>query len=201
MATLLKIGPADHGKPLTYEDFVSADWEEGYQYELIDGKLYVSPTPNLPQDFIEAWLYKKFLLYQEQHPEVIQHLSNKGRVFVPDRPGVTNPEPDLALYDHFPRDRPFDQVRWEEISPFLVVEVLSLADPAKDLVRNVELYLQVPSIREYWILDSRQSALQPMLYVRRRRGSRWQRVIEVPYGETYTTRLLPGFELRVDPRW
>jgi Uma2 family endonuclease len=35
----------------------------------------------------------------------------------------------------------------------LVGEVVWEDDPDKDLVRNVELYLQVPSIREYWVLD------------------------------------------------
>ena len=48
-----------------------------------------------------------------------------------------------------------DQVSWEDVSPILVAEVLYASDPYKDLVRNVELYLRVPSIREYWILDGR----------------------------------------------
>ena len=42
----------------------------------------------------------------------------------------------------------------------LVAEVLSGEDPDKDLVRNVELYFQVPSIKEYWLFDSR-SELPP----------------------------------------
>jgi Uma2 family endonuclease len=82
----------------------------------------------------------------------------------------------------------------------LVVEVLSADDPDKDLVRNVELYLQVPTIREYWVVDHRASVSQPQLLVYRRRGRRWQRVLTVPPGGRYTTRLLPDFELLVDPR-
>ena len=58
------------------------------------------------------------------------------------------------------------------MSPILVVEVLFDADPYKDLVRNVDLYLQVPSIREYWLLDARYSADEPTLIVHRRRGKR-----------------------------
>jgi hypothetical protein len=64
----------------------------------------------------------------------------------------------------------------------------------------VDLYLQVPSIREYWVLDPRTSAGQPTLLVYRRRGQRWQRVIRVAGGGTYTTRLLPGFTLVLDTR-
>jgi Uma2 family endonuclease len=195
MPTMLKLGPADHGRPVPYDDFKAAQWEEGYQYELIDGKLYVSPVPNAPQGLVERWIFLKVLNYSERHPEVINLVYNKARVFVPGRPGVTNPEPDVAAYQDFPLEVPFDSLDWEDISPILVVEVLSLDDPDKDLVRNVELYLQVPSVREYWIIDTREGADRPTMQVYRRRGKSWQRVIEVGFGETYTTKLLPGFKL------
>jgi Uma2 family endonuclease len=199
MATLLKIGPADHGKPMAYDDFVQAAWEEGYQYELIDGKLYASPQANAPQGRVERWIYRKLDRYSDDYPEVINYVHGKARVFVPDRPGVTIPEPDVAAYRNYPLDQELDAGDWRDVSPILVVEILG-DDPYKDLVRNLELYLQVPTIREYWVIDTRRSAARPILYVYRRRGQRWQQVIEVPYGEPYTTRLLPGFELLVDPR-
>jgi Uma2 family endonuclease len=200
MATVLKIGPWDHGRPMTLEEFTAGDYEEGYQYELIDGKLYVSPQPNAPQGMVERWIFLALYLYSEAHPDVINYVHYKARVFVPGRPGVTNPEPDVAAYHGFPLDLPFREVRWQDYSPVLVVEVLSLDDPDKDLVRNVELYLEVPSIREYWIVDTRDDPEQPTMQVYRRRGRRWQRPIDVATGETYTTRLLPGFELTLAPR-
>ena len=61
------------------------------------------------------------------------------------------------------------------------------------------LFLQVPSIKEYWILDPRDDPDRPTMLVYRRRGLRWQNVIEVAFGESYRTRLLPGFELLLDP--
>ena len=202
MATALKlrIGPVDHGRPIPYEDFAAAEWQDGYQYELIDGILYVSPLANLPQGFVEDWIYSRLKEYMREHRQVINFVYNKCRVFVPGREDVTNPEPDLAAYHDFPVHRRIDDIRWEDVSPVLVVEIPSADDPDKDFVRNLELYLQVPSIREYWILDTRQSAERPTLIVYRRRGRRWQRPITVRYGETYTTRLLPGFELLIDPR-
>jgi Uma2 family endonuclease len=200
MTTMVaKLGPADRGRPMTLEEFCGSDWEEGYQYELIDGKLYVSPLPDLPQGWIEQWLLRMLLSYSLQHPEIINFLYNKCRVFVPGRPGVTNPEPDIAAYHGFLLDRDIQEVRWEDVSPFLVVEVLSLDDPAKDLVRNVELYHQVPSIKEYWVLDSREDANRPTMRVHRRYGKSW-RIKELAFGDMYTTRLLPGFELILDPR-
>ena len=39
MATLLKFGPADHGRRVTDEEAESARYAEGYKYEVIDGRL------------------------------------------------------------------------------------------------------------------------------------------------------------------
>jgi Uma2 family endonuclease len=80
----------------------------------------------------------------------------------------------------------------------LVVEVLVDSDPEKDLVRNVELYALVPSIREYWVIDGRVLAAQPTLIEHRRHGGRWV-VREHVAGSTFMTRLLPGFSIVIDP--
>jgi Uma2 family endonuclease len=200
MKTLMKLGPADHGRPVALDDFMAGDYREGYQYELIDGNLYVSPEPNLSEDGINTWLLFKIGLYAQANPRVLNYVSPRARVFVPDRTGVTNPQPDLAAYHNFPLRLPLRRRRWQDVSPVLVAEILSPEDPDKDLVRNVRLYLQVPSIREYWLFDSRaEGADRPTLRVHRRWGGRW-RVIDLAFGETYTTKLLPGFELVVDPR-
>jgi Uma2 family endonuclease len=199
MAIAVKLGPADHGRPLTLEEFLSSASREGWHYELIDGKLYVSPVPNLPEDRVEDWVYSKLKQYSREHPGVVNYVNNKTRVFVPVRPRVTAPEPDVAAYRGFPLELPFRAVRWQDVSPLFVVEVLSIEDPDKDLVRNVELYLQVPTIREYWLIDTREDPETPSMTVYRRHGSKW-RLIPVAYGETYSTRLLPGFELILDPR-
>src|SRR5262249_44423775 len=71
----------------------------------------------------------------------------------------------------------------------------------KDTDRNVGIYLQVPGIREYWIFDPRPNWLQPSLTVYRRRGSRWQKPIEVAFAGVYETpRLLPAVSPTVHPR-
>lgn len=199
MATVAMLGPADHGRPLTLDEFLAGDYERGYHYEIIDGRLYVSPLPNLPEDRVEDWLFFKLKLYAQAHPEVINFVNNKARVFVPGRTRVTAPEPDLAAYSGFPLELPLRAVRWQDVSPVLVGEILSSDDPDKDLVRNVELYHRVPTIKEYWVLDSREDPDHPQMLVHRRHGKKW-RLIHLDFGDTYTTKLLPGFELRIDPR-
>jgi Uma2 family endonuclease len=113
---------------------------------------------------------------------------------------LTEPEPDLIAFQDYPLDEPIRDVRWEDLAPVLVIEILSEDTADKDLERNVELYVEISSIREYWLLDPRADADHPTLTVYRRRGQRWQRPIELSSGATYTTRWLPGFSLRVAPR-
>jgi Uma2 family endonuclease len=200
MSTALKkLGPADHGRPMTLEEFMAARSIEGYHYELIDGKLYVSPLPNLPENRVKDWVFFKLKLYSHYQPDIINFTTNKARVFVPSRRRVTAPEPDVAAYRNYPLDLPWDSVRWQDVSPVLVVEVLSLDDPDKDLVRNVDLYLQVPSIKEYWLFDTRDNPERLRLQVRRRHGGRC-RLLEFGPGDSYTTKLLPDFTLILDPR-
>ena len=201
MKTRLYLRPDDHGLPLSLEDFASADAQEGFRYELIRGRLEVSPLPNLPHERLLKWLGRLFDNYVQQHPEVINGVFGPARVFVPGlEEGVIAPEPDLAGYHQFPIDLPEEEVDWQDVSPLVVVEVISPDTAEKDLTRNVPLYLRVPTIREYWIVDPRQSRTRPSLLVYRRRGQRWQKPIAVKAGGVYTTRLLPGFTLNLDRR-
>lgn len=199
MRVIHKLGPADHGRTLEYDDFMAAEYAPGFKYEIIDGSLYVSPAANPPQDRLDTWLFGKMFLYSQEHPESVNYVTNKARVFVPGRSGTTAPEPGLAVYRDYPLELPLEELDWEKLRPIVVAEVISPGDPKKDLVRNVELYLQVLSIREYWVLDGRDDADRPTMLIFRKRGSKWTK-IEVPFGETYTTKLLPGFALKIDPR-
>jgi Uma2 family endonuclease len=200
MATVVaKLGPEDHGQPMSWDEFLSGDYREGYHYELIDGRLYVSPWPTLQENMVERWLFLKLENYSARRPIAINYVTSKAYVFVPGRADVTAPEPDVSAYRKFPRERALKDLRWEEVSPVLVVEVLTSDDPHKDTVRNVALYRQVPSIKEYWIIDAREDAARPTMTVYRKHRGRWREPLLLQPGDTYTTPLLPGFKLLIDP--
>jgi Uma2 family endonuclease len=80
----------------------------------------------------------------------------------------------------------------------LVCEVLR-GDPDKDLRRNADLYLEVPSVKEYWVSDGRADPERPTLTQHRRCEKRWV-VRDYPYGSAFATKLLPEFALLIDPR-
>jgi Uma2 family endonuclease len=195
--TRTKLGPADHGVELSYDEFVAARYKDGFKYELIDGRLYVSPEPDMPEDFLSQWLMRSIFYYQIDHPTVITYVSAKSRVFVPGRSATTCPEPDLAIYDAVLTATRIRKLNWRKYQPFIIAEVMT-RDTWKDLVRNVELYLLVPRVREYWVLDARKDADEPTLIVHARRGQQW-RTREYPFGSTFSTKLLPGFHLVIDP--
>jgi Uma2 family endonuclease len=192
MATVLRIGPLDHGRPLSYEEFLASDYEEGYHYELIEGRLSVAPGPAPPHDFGEQRIFLPLLTYRLAHPEHVAWVSPKARVFVPKSRGITAPEPDIAVYDHVPENL----TDWRQVSPIIVAEVLSRGNQDKDLERNVELYAHVPSIREYWIYDGLGPEPRLLVYRRDQADQDWTS-LELHAGETYRTELLPGFELAV----
>ena len=198
MATVqLKLGPEDHGHALTLDDFDDADFAPGHRYEIIDGRLYVSEEPDPTENALELWLFEKLWDYSRANNSALNHVTNKGRVFVHSREYGTVLEPDIAAFADYPLARRFKGIKWSEVSPVLVCEVLT-GNPEKDLNRNVELYLAVPSIKEYWVLDGRDDPERPTLIQHRRHGKRWV-VREFPYGSTFTTKLLPGFSLHIDP--
>src|SRR5256885_15204990 len=118
-----RFGPADHGRRVTDEEAYAARYKPGYKYEIINGRLYVSPVPNVPENRLDEWLRRKLYAYMDRRPEVINYVSGKARVFLHNRELTTSPEPDAAAYHDFPLDLPFRDVRWEDQSPILVAEV------------------------------------------------------------------------------
>ncbi len=199
MATVaLKLGPADHGRPVSHDDFESAEFAPGFKYEIIDGRVYASQKPDPVENELELWLFEKLWDYSRSESSSLNHVTNKARVYVPGRPAETVPEPDIAAYTDYPLARRFGGTKWAEVSPVLVCEILT-GQPSKDLERNVDLYLAIPSIREYWVLDGRENPAKPTLIQHRRYGKRWI-VREYAYGSPFTTKLLPGFSLVINPQ-
>src|SRR5437868_3967126 len=72
MVAGLYLTPNDQGRPLTLEEFERSGSQEGYRYELIDGKLEVSPIPNLPHEELVDWLKDHLAMYAKFHPDILR---------------------------------------------------------------------------------------------------------------------------------
>ena len=146
---LSRIGPADHGRRMTLEEFREAEEEQGYRYELARGVLEVTEVPNDPHWQVLDNLHEAFSRYRRQHRGVILRIGHGSecRLWIPET--VSGRNPDLAIvFRGTPEDargrRP----------PSLAVEVVSPGREAheRDYVTKREEYLAF-GLREYWIVD------------------------------------------------
>jgi Uma2 family endonuclease len=198
MQSRLLLSAADEGRELSYEEFQAADYSPAFRYELIEGRLAVSPSPEFAHQELVAWLASVLILDSRRRGRPFR-VSQNSQLIVPHQGGLVTTAlgPDISC---FPKPTPpRSETTWRDVSPFLVVEIISPESAAKDLTRNRGLYLRCPSIREYWIVDTRQGFGEPSLIVYRRRGSRWAAARHVPFAGTYETELLPEFVLTMSP--
>lgn len=189
LTTTLQLGPADHGRVVTDEELDLAEYESGFKYEVIYGRLFVSLAPSVPHDVFTNFMLRQLFDYQTLRPDVVSYVTRRARVFVSTEIASTVPEPDLAIYSEMPDDD------WRDAEPFIVAEVLRGDDIDKDLFRNVSLYWDVPTIREYWVFDIRDDARRAKLILYRRGARDWD--VRESTATEYETPLLPGFKLKL----
>ena len=182
----LKIGPADHGRRLTLDEFIEADFVEGWLYELARGVVEVTEIPGPWHGRIVWRIAAMFMRYIEEHPGVIEYQAGAGecRLRLPGM--ISDRHPDQAIYlDPEPEGRKV----WTRWVPHIAVEVISPGGEQRDLVDKVEEYLRA-GVREYWVLD----AAKRQLHVFIREGDTWDLTI-LPETAVYRTSLLPGLEV------
>jgi Uma2 family endonuclease len=189
MSTLTRrIGPADHGQRMTLDEFIEADFEEGWLYELARGVLDVTEVPGLNHGRIVGRLVQLFIAYMMNHPGIINYRAGGGECRLR-LPGMqSDRHPDQALYLRPPP--PGDNEPWTRWVPHLVVEVVSPSGEDRDYAEKREEYLRV-GVTEYWILDP----IKRELLVLQRFGDVWNEV-RVPTGHVYRPGLLAGLEVR-----
>jgi Uma2 family endonuclease len=201
MPTLLaQLTPLDHGRPMSLADFNAAPGQAGYDFELIDGRVCVSPVPDFPHEAVVMWLYDWLRAYSRLQPETFQFIGTNSRLFA-ERDEACCPEPDLATFRNPHPHTPRTQLSWEDLIPLLAVEVLSAGNETKDTVRNLDVYLDVPTLQEYWMVDPLDAPTAPVLRVRQRlTRRRWRREVVVPFGGTYTSPNFPDLNLLWQPQ-
>ena len=188
MATATRlIGPADRGRQISYDEFIEADFAEGWLYELARGIIVVTNVPHLDHGEIVERMTDMFAFYKRDHPGVIRYRA-AGSDCRLRMPGMrSDRHPDQAVYLN---PRPEGEGVWSRWIPGIVVEVVSRGSKRRDYVEKREEYLRMGAL-EYWIIHP---AMRRMLALRRD-GDTLQEV-PVPAGEVYQTHLLPGLEVR-----
>jgi Uma2 family endonuclease len=190
MATITRrIGPADHGRPMTLDEFGAADFAEGWHYDLARGVVQVTEVPDVAHAQIVDRIGDLFASYERDHPGVIVLTSGGGecRLRLPGR--QSDRRPDLAIYLSPPPSPGGDP--WRRWIPQIVVEVVGPGSEDRDTIEKREEYL-LAGVTEYWILDPARRHMR----VLQRAGDVWKERIVSAEG-AHRTHLLRGFVVRL----
>lgn len=189
---VLRVGPADHGRRMTLEEFIEAEEQEGYRYELARGVLEVTWVPGAPHGLIICEFYRRFARYWDANPGIIYRFggASEFRLFLPEMASGRNPDLAVALLGtplSENGDRP----------PSLAIEVVSEGAEAwtRDYVTKRQEYLAF-GLLEYWIVDR----FDRKVTVLQRRGDSWAEAVFVD-GQEASGRVLPGFVVPVVDLW
>lgn len=166
----------------SYDDYARMPDTEGVHYEVVEGNLYLSPSP------------------RPRHQIVIRRLTVMLDAFVIPRGGEVLLSPcDVRLHPEAGVVQPdIVVIKPEKLSivldryvlgvPDLLVEVLSPSNPEHDQQRKWKLYLQ-HRVPEYWIVDTEEDWLEPWLL----RGDAYASAGRYRRGQAYEADVLPGF--------
>jgi Uma2 family endonuclease len=185
--TLIQIGPADHGRRMSLEEFEHAEVQEGYLYELSRGIITVSDVPNRLHAILAYMICRQLFAYEGSHPGRI-HMIAPGsgcKLLIPALSSERHP--DVAVYLTAPP--PIENTSlWRHWFPELVIEVVSPSSRKRDYKEKPAEYLRLGA-KEYWIIDPKKRVMVVMRRVR----TRWvESVVEPP--ALYRTCLLPDLE-------
>jgi Uma2 family endonuclease len=191
MATVAtRLGPADHGRRMTLDDFEHAETAEGLACELHRGTVTMIDVPHRPHAAVVGELRRRIEVWRTEQSRLDVFAADGGscKIVVP----ATQSErhPDLALYLAPPPPDVADADLWRVWVPEIVVEVVSATSKRRDYDEKPEDY-RAAGVGEYWIVDPDADLLTVL--TRSPRGTGGRREIRPP--ETYATPLLPGFAL------
>jgi Uma2 family endonuclease len=190
VAIPLRIGPADHGRTMTLEEFKEAEELDGFRYELARGVLEVSEVPNDPHGVVVSNLYDAIGGYRRAHYGVILRYGggNEFRFWLPHM--VSGRNPDLAVVL---RGAPKD---WRgRRLPALAAEVVSPGSIKRDYEVKREEYLAY-GLLEYWIVDPSKLVVTVLA----RHGDAWSEAV-FRDEQVIVSLILPGFATTVAELW
>jgi Uma2 family endonuclease len=192
----IRIGPADHGRRMTLEEFREAEEVPGYLYELARGVLEVSEVPADDHGQILDNIHLAIDAYRLQHRGRILRLAHGSdvRLIIPEL--ESDRHPDLAIIF---RGAPLSP-RGRQI-PEWVCEIVSPGARARrrDYEEKSEEYLEL-RIQEYWIVDPRDRTVTVRVRDEGPDGPAWSERVFAG-DEVIVSVLLPGLRVTAAELW
>ncbi|MEX1096981.1 MAG: Uma2 family endonuclease [Planctomycetales bacterium] len=185
----ISIGPGDHGRRMTLDEFEHAEGEQGYLYELGRGVIAVIDVPNRRHLAQVQAIRDQLHDYKKAHPGRIDTVAGGGecKIFLQDLDSERHP--DLAVYVTAAPANVDDDDLWSTWIPELLIEIVSPSSRNRDYQEKPEEYLRF-GVKEYWIIDGEKREL----LVHRRTRGKWKEALIRPPAKHRTT-VLPDFAL------
>jgi Uma2 family endonuclease len=140
----------------TYEDWLALP-DDGFRYEVLDGELYMSPSPTIPHQDAVTYLVALMRLYADEH-DLGKVLTSPVGVRLPDQPVPV--QPDVVFVSKERAD--IIEHNYIEGAPDLVVEILSPSNWMYDRGKKQEAY-RLAGVKEYWIGDYRAKTIDVLV--------------------------------------
>jgi len=166
----------------THADLLAAP-DDGKRREIVEGELFVTPSPNLEHQRISRRIELALANYLEAYP-IGEIFDAPMDVILSDFDVV---EPDLVIVLNEHREI---LKTWVEGTPDLVVEILSPTTSKRDRGVKLKAYAR-HGVTEYWIVDPDQRSIE--VYRLGRGKYRGPQVFREP--ESLTSSMLPSFAL------
>ena len=144
------------GKKVSYEEFMEISEKSTLRMELINGEIYLLPSPNIGHQEILGRLYLLFTEYfKDKKCRVFLapfdvHLKKKDMK----TPDVV--QPDLLVACDL-ENNVTEEGRYMG-TPDLVVEILSDSTRNKDMIDKLNSYM-LSRVKEYWVVDPKQETI------------------------------------------
>lgn len=140
------------GKVWTYEDLLDIPEDISKRHEIIDGELYVSPSPRLPHQDVVGNSYELLRLaqkagYGRAYLAPVDVVLDGHNIFVPDLIFIAKDRLAIAQDTH---------VRG---APDLVIEVLSPCTKHRDFGIKLQTYARC-GVKHYWVADPYSRSIQ-----------------------------------------
>jgi Uma2 family endonuclease len=187
---VVRIGPQDDGRRMSFRRFQRAEGQEGYRYELASGVIEVTDVPGRIHARVLFEIERQLWAFDHRQTGVIEHMAGGGfaKTEMPEMESERHPD-----YSVYLTPMPDDEYLWDKWTPTIAIEVVSAGSKARkrDYVTKRAEFLAA-GILEYWIIDPQERQMLALT----RHGDQWR---EQKLGERgkWSTPLLPGFTLEL----
>ena len=178
--TLTQNKPLYDGMKVTREEYLDLE-DDGFKYDMIDGVLYMSPSPFFKHSDAFSEILRQFRNYF--HSQEAGRAVGEIDVYLPDNSDVLRPDITIILKENY-------SIIKGHIHgvPDIVVEVLSEATYRRDLGIKADRYLS-NGVKEYWIADPDEKTIA--LWINQSKKN-WEK----KGGKTLESTILSGFILK-----